>query len=144
MKTDESINEISKLLNTLEGVHVIDVYRTITHIRLYLTIESFKSYHWLVYCSEAANVPFHCWCKYNPGSEEATKNPSSGLIHQFEITNQESDSEEFESMNWLGAHLVWLMHNMGKIETNEANRLLELWGAAKVEVRNCITKETMK
>ena len=141
MKPDESINEISKLLNSLEGVHVVDVYRTITHIRLDLTIDSFKSYHWLVYCSEAANVPLHCWCKCNPDSEEAMKKPSSGLIYQFEIMKQESDSEEFESMNWLGSHLVWLMHHMGKIKKNEANRLLELWGAAKVEVRSSITKK---
>ena len=143
MKPNKFIKEIITLLNSLDGVKVVDVYQTITHIRIYLTIESSRSHHWLVYCSEAANVPLHCCSKHYPGSEEAMKNPSLGLIYEFVITKKESDSEEFESMSWLGSHLVWLMHDMGKIEKNKANRLLELWGAAKVEVRSRIT-EAMK
>jgi hypothetical protein len=144
MNTADNIKEFSKLLNTLDGVNVVDVTQTTTRIGFLFTVESHRSHHWLEYCAEAANVPLNCRCRYNPGSDEALENPALGVIYQYEIKMLKTDSEEFESIRYLGAHLVWLMHYMGKLEKDEANRLLGLWGALNVEERRPITQMSMK
>ncbi len=133
MKPIETLDEIAKLLNRLEGVNVIDLYITKTRVSIKLTIESHKSHHWLVYCAMAANIRFNSNLRHNPGAKEIMNNPALGLVYDFDIRKVEREDEEFESIGWLGAHLVWLMYKMKEIETDDANRLLNIWNAFNVK-----------
>lgn len=139
MKQEVTLKEIVSLLNSLEGVKVLDTECTSHSLGILLTIESNKSHFWLESCAEGANVSFRCCTRYRPSDKEAITNPALALVYEYELTKEDDSTVHFEYFNYLGSWLVWVMHPFGKIETKEANRLLDMWDSMHVGERKRLT-----
>jgi hypothetical protein len=139
MKPSDMINELTVLLNRLDGVTVLRSDCTDHNLRISMTIESHQSKLWLKYCAEASNVPLLSWCIHNPGSDEAISNPALALEYQYSVRKTKQDPDRFEDFNHLCAYLVWLMHYFEQLDTNEANHILDFCGAVHADKRKAMT-----
>ena len=132
-RIEETLEELEAVLNRLPDVDVVRKWATAARVDIDLTVASFESLRLLTYCAEGANVRFESWPARRPGSREAQADPASAMVHRYSVGCDEgSEDTLLENMRVLGAFLVWKSHSAGYIETDGANRLLDLWKAVRV------------
>ena len=130
MDSMNTLQALEEILNTLEGVRVIDMTKHLDNPDIVLTINSQQSLLLLIYCSEAANIMFGSWAYYIPGSKEATKAPEDAIRYRYYATNDEkNDLKAIDFFKNLGAHLVWKLQEMGQIQINKGNNYLDIFNA---------------
>ena len=122
------LNKIATLLQSLDGVDVIDIQDTIQYPHITLTVSSDSSLLLLTYCSEASNTPFNSWTRYHPCSKEAMTNPSTALLYEYR-------SKDIEDFKHLGAFIVWNMYDLKQIYKTDADKLLKEFNAITIDKR---------
>lgn len=126
------LDEVSRLLEALAGVSVMD--RHVQHSRaiLHLDIRSEVVAQRLQHLCTAANVEL---------TSSMRSTDRRGL--QAEVSRWFSilacyhplDSIRFGYLQLLGIHLVWHLHGVGVLSLDAANTLLRRWCAAEVGFR---------
>jgi len=122
------LNTIATLLQSLDGVDIIDIQDTVQYPHITLTISSNSSLLLLTYCSEASNTSFNSWSRYHPCSKQAITNPSTALLYEYR-------SKDIEDFKHLGAFIVWNIYDLKQISKIDADKLLKKFNAITIDRR---------
>jgi hypothetical protein len=125
------LDAIGTVLRRIPGVELRYIRAHATRSQFDLTLDSWDALILLVHAASGANVRLESCAIYPPGSQEAASSPPRALAHVL-LVDEPDETAYRESLEVLGAHLVWNMHRLQWISTEDANHALELFRGAPV------------
>ncbi|MCB9616552.1 MAG: hypothetical protein H6722_29305 [Sandaracinus sp.] len=120
--------ELVAVLQRVPGLELMHAEVTPTRCAFDVTVDRWDALLLLADSGFASNVECSSYSTCRPGSPKAAADPARAIVHQFLLTG-DSIAEDLEV---LGAFLVWSMHRLGWMATEEANRVLEVFRASPV------------
>lgn len=135
MSPTDYTDDVIELLDLFDGVSVRTHQLTSVMLNIYLNVDNFQSLYELYHCTEGANVRFHAYTCCNPRELKDFASPAQGIEHCLAF----SDADNFESLLIFGVFLVWRLYANQKLNKEEANYFLALWGGASIEQKFKLT-----
>lgn len=122
-----TLAELGGLLGRLPGVSVVSTEAPPGHLTIIMRIERIESLGPIVYRVGGANAHFDIWTTAPPEPIVERANPSHLRYRVIAKDSEDRPNGALDDMQFFGVYLVWYLHAVGALDTNEANRLLTDW-----------------
>ena len=131
----ETLVDVAAALRRLPGVSINDMEVRGGHLRLLAVIETLEAIGPIVYSADGANIRLDTWSTA-PGTPVGERANPAHVRYNLSIGAIDDDPEQaIQRFQCFGNFLVWFLHGVGQLETNEANRLLTKWNGKHVADR---------